>query len=563
VVYPAASFTAVPDKPAQDIDTEINLFESALNAVIADITAIHAQLTEHVAKDEHSLFDAYLQILDSNSFKTAVVKRISDGLCAQAALKHAVRQQTKAFEQMDDDYLKERAEDIHDLGVRILAHLQEQAPAVKNYPRDTILVGNQITASMLAEVPKDRLAAVITGSGSTSGHVPILAKALGVPAIVGVKHIPVNDIDERMVIVDGYTGHVYIDPNRMLQKAYRRLISEEKELTSHLMELVPEVAETTDGEQIRLQCNIGMIADINPAIAVAANGVGLYRSEVPFMMMSRFPTEDEQRILYRQVLRAFPAAPVTMRVLDVGGDKMLPYFGYREANPFLGWRGIRLMLDHPEILSTQIRAMLRASVDNNNLQIMLPMVAQVDEVTRSLELIDKAIERLQKEGVEVQRPKVGVMIEVPSAVYQVEAILQYVDFVSVGSNDLTQYLLAVDRNNDNVASLYEPFHPAVLSALLHVVELAKKYEKPVGLCGELASDPVATVLLVGMGFDSLSMSATGLLKIKWVLRGFSQSYCRSVLMDAMGYHSAAQIRALLQENLVDAGFGGLIRAGKY
>jgi phosphotransferase system enzyme I (PtsP) len=563
VAYPLANFDSIPDKRVEDVDAEITAFESALKAVINDISTLHEQLAESLPSDERSLFTAYLQMLDSNSFKNAVIKHIRDGLWAQAALREGIDEQVSAFSAMDDDYLKERAEDIRDLGVRILAHLQEQQPTVKQYPRNTILIGSEITASMLAEVPKARLKGVVSGSGSINGHVSILAKALGVPAVVGVKHMPLGEIEHRSIIVDGYTGHIYVDPNKMLTQAYKRLSNEEQELVSHLRELIDEPAVTPDGVSVDLRCNIGLMADVNPACEINAQGVGLYRSEVPFMVMSRFPTEDEQRILYRQLLQSFPEHPVVMRVLDIGGDKVLPYFGYRESNPFLGWRGIRLMLDHPDILYAQVRAMLRASVGLNNLHIMLPMVSNLEEVERSMEIIESAIARLRVEGMDVERPKIGIMVEVPAAVYQIDTMMDLVDFVSVGSNDLTQYILAVDRNNSSVSRLYEPYHPAVITALLQVVNSAKQHGKPVSLCGELAGDPVATVLLVGIGFDALSMSAASILKIKWVLRGFSQSYCRSLLTDVLNHSRPDEIKTMLQENLVEAGFGGLIRAGKY
>jgi len=563
VAYPLANFDSIPDKRIEDIDTEITTFETALNAVINDISTLHEQLAENLPADERSLFTAYLQMLDSNSLKNAIVKYIRQGLWAQAALREGIDEQVNAFSAMNDDYLKERAEDIRDLGVRILAYLQEQQPTVKQYPRNTILFGREITASMLAEVPKARLKGVISGSGSINGHVSILAKALGVPAVVGVKHMPLGEIEGRDIIVDGYTGHIYVDPNKMLTQAYKRLINEEQELENHLRELIDEPSVTPDGVNVELRCNIGLMADVNPASEINSQGVGLYRSEVPFMVMSRFPTEDEQRILYRQLLQSFPDHPVIMRVLDVGGDKVLPYFGYRESNPFLGWRGIRMMLDHPDILRAQVRAMLRASVGLNNLHIMLPMVSNLEEVERSIDIIESSIERLRAHDVAVQRPKIGIMIEVPAAVYQIDTMMDLVDFVSIGSNDLTQYILAVDRNNTSVSRLYEPYHPAVITALLQVVNSAKQHGKEVSLCGELAGDPVATVLLVGMGFDSLSMSAASLLKIKWVLRGFSQSYCRSLLTDILNHNRADEIKTILQENLVEAGFGGLIRAGKY
>lgn len=563
VIYPPASFDSVTDKVTEDPEEDVSKFEEALRAVSADITKMDDRLAESLSQDERALFGAYLQIIESNSFKDAVIRRVRDGQWVQAALRDAVRDHVRMFEQMTDEYMRERADDVRDIGRRILAHLQANTTEAPKYPQNTVLVGRSITASMLAEVPRSRLKGIISATGSTNAHAAILAKALGVPAVMGVKHLPLKQADQRSVILDGYTGHLYLDPNPMLKQAYQRLATEEAELQTHLLELKDQPAETTDRIKIALRANAGLVADINPALAMSAEGIGLYRSEVPFMVLSRFPSEEEQRIIYRQLLSAFPDYPVVMRTLDVGGDKVLPYFVNEEDNPFLGWRGIRILLDHPEIFATQIRAMLRASDGLKNLHIMLPMISDVGEIEQSIEVIDKIYHQMIEDGLNLAYPHIGVMIEVPAAVYQIDRILDLVDFVSVGSNDLTQYLLAVDRNNNRVAKLYDTFHPSVLIALLTVVEAAKRKRKHVSLCGEFASDPLATVPLVGMGFDSLSMSANSILKVKWVLRGFTQSYCRSILMDIMAARNTQQIRAILQENLVEAGFGGLIRAGKY
>jgi phosphotransferase system enzyme I (PtsP) len=288
----------------------------------------------------------------------------------------------------------------------------------------------------------------------------------------------------------------------------------------------------------------------------------LYRTEVPFLIRDRFPGEEEQRRTYRQVLEAFAPAPVTVRTLDIGGDKMLPYFPIEEDNPFLGWRGIRISLDHPEIFLAQVRAVLRADVGLNNLQLLLPMISNVAEIDSALGLIKRAHQELQDEGEAVEFPRIGVMIEVPSTVYQVPAMAQRVDFFSIGTNDLTQYLLAVDRNNTQVAQLYDTLHPAVLRAIRHVVREAHAAQRPVSVCGEMAGDPAAALLLLGMGIDSLSMSAASLLRVKWVVRTFTQVQMRALLEEADALEDGAAVRALLNRSLEDAGLGGLVRAGR-
>ncbi len=562
VVYPPADLTAIPDRPSTDIDDDINLFIEALGAVSRAIEAMAKTLENSLSHADQMLFSAYLQIMHGNSFKGEIIKKIRAGQWVQSALKAVVNQTARNFESMEDEYLQERASDIRDIGRRVLAQLQSQEQTIRNYPSDTILVGSEITASMLAEVPSYRLKGVISGQGSANSHVSILARALNIPAAMGVKHLPLNNLNEKEIILDGYTGRVYLEPSPSLKRSYERLADEEREMQVSLKNLSDLPAETKDGKKIKLTANIGLIADIENAIQVGAEGVGLYRTEVPFMILERFPSEEEQRVLYRQVLQAFSEQTVTMRALDAGGDKILPYFHIEEENPYLGWRGIRMLLDHPEIFLIQIRAMLRASVGLNNLQIMLPMISKLSEVKEAKLLIRRAYEELQRDNLDIEMPKIGVMIEVPSAIFQLDKILQYVDFISVGSNDLTQYMLAVDRNNPRVERFYNTFHPSVIQAIWQIARMTKQHQKPLSLCGELASDPLATMLLVGMGFDTLSMNASAIPRIKWIIRGISLEECQVTLEKILKMDRAASIKRHLQETLIDAGFGGLVRPGR-
>ena len=289
-----------------------------------------------------------------------------------------------------------------------------------------------------------------------------------------------------------------------------------------------------------------------------AEGVGLYRTEVPFMMNERFPSEKEQAKIYREQLAAFHPLPVTMRSLDIGGDKSLPYFPIKESNPFLGWRGIRVTLDHPEIFLVQTRAMLKASEGLDNLRILLPMISGTHELEEALHLIHRAWGEVRDEGVDIPMPPVGVMIEVPAAVYQIRELARQVDFISVGSNDLTQYLLAVDRNNPRVADLYDFLHPAVLQALKLVVDGAHAEGKPVSICGEMAGDPSAAVLLMAMGFDSLSMNATNLPKVKWLLRQISLSKARELLAQLLRIDNPQVIHSSLDLALRNLGLARVI-----
>jgi len=563
VAYHQADLNAIPEKNSDNIHQDIEDFLNAISTVSFSIDSMEKALENSLSREDQLLFNAYKQILQGHSFKGEIIKHIQAGQWVQSALKSVVNQMARNFDAMEDEYLKERASDIKDIGRRVLAQLQSQDTSTPHYPSSTILIGSEITASMLAEVPSSKLKGIISGQGSSNSHVAILARALNIPAIMGVKHLPLHAMQDKEIILDGYTGRIYLEPSQTLKRSYERLAEEERVMQASLKNLSDLPAETLDGRQINLYANIGLIADIDPAIQAGAMGVGLYRTEIPFMVLERFPSEEEQRVLYRQVLQAFSDHTVTMRSLDAGGDKILPYFHIQESNPYLGWRGIRMLLDHPEIFLIQIRAMLRASIGLNNLQILLPMISKLSEVKEAKLLIRRAYEELKRENLDLEMPKIGAMIEVPSAIFQLDKILQYVDFISVGSNDLTQYLLAVDRNNSRVERFYNPLHPSVIQAIWQIAKLTKQHHKPLSLCGELASDPLATLLLIGMGFDSLSMNASALPKIKWIIRTVSFEDCQKILEKILKLDRSASIKKLLQESLIDFGLGGLVRSGKF
>lgn len=565
IVYPPADLDAVPDKTIKKIHTEIELFNNALGAAREEIRRLGVRISANLPEQEKALFDVYERILDSSGIGDEVIEEIKKGNWAQGALRTVVKQHIRHFKAMDDAYLRERATDIRDLGLRVLAHLQKKQAEVIEYPEATILIGDEVTASVLADVPEGQLAGVVSSRGSSNSHVAILARALGVPAVMGVVGLSITSrtiTEMQDVIVDGYYGQVYLAPSPSLLKQYTALAREEQELDSSLEDLHGLPAVTPDGYHISLFVNTGLAADASMSLTVGAEGVGLFRSEVPFMVKDRFPSEQEQKVIYRQLLNAFSPRPVIMRTLDIGGDKPLPYFNIEEDNPFLGWRGIRLTLDQPDIFLVQLRAMLKASEGFDNLHIMLPMVTSMSELDEALELIEQAYQEVLDEGINIQRPPVGAMIEVPAAAYQAKSFARRLDFLSVGSNDLVQYILAVDRNNSRVARLYDPLHPAVLKALKHIVDSAHSEGKQVSLCGEMASDPVAVILLIAMGFDALSMSSVVLPRIKWVIRSIPMKQAKEVLEKILPHENPAKTRFYLEQLLEEAGLGGLIRAGK-
>ncbi len=561
VVYPPANLEAIPDRVPADVELEVETFRSAVSAVKDDLRDYSNRMSGVLPAEELALFDALLLMLGGDSLVEETVQRIREGNWAPGALRETISQHVSVFEAMEDSYLRERASDIRDLGRRILTHIQSSpSEPVEIYPQ-TVLVGEDISAAQLAEVPLDRLAGIVCGSGSSSSHVAILAQALGIPAVMGAADVPVSRLEGRTIIADGYRGEVFINPSPLLRDEYLLLQTQESELGETLKGVAGQPSVTLDGTEVPLYLNIGLVPGGETEVHSEGDGVGLYRTEVPFLLHDGFPGEQEQLRIYRGALAAFAPRPVTLRTLDVGGDKMLPYFPVREDNPFLGWRGIRISLDHPEIFLTQIRAMLRASIGLNNLTIMLPMVSSVSELDIAVSLIGQAHSELLEDGMPVHRPPIGIMIEVPSAVYQVEAMARRVDFFSIGTNDLTQYLLAVDRNNSRVAKLYECLHPAVLRAIRQVVVEAHRFGKPVSVCGEMAGDPAAVLALLGLEVDSLSMSASNLARVKWVIRSFSSSDAVGLLEQALAQEEPRAIRAMYNAVLEQHGLGGLVRAG--
>ncbi len=560
VIYPHADLSHIPERLIDDVEAEVDYFNACLNAVREEMRELNEQVGGRLAEEERLLFDAYVRILDDDALGNEVVERIRMGHWAQGALGHVANEHLRAFESMEDEYMRERAVDIRDLCARVLSHLQQEKPDKPEYPDDTILVGEELTASTLVEVPKNKLKGLISVKGSGNSHVAILARTMGTPTVMGAVDLPFHQLDGKPLIVDGYKGEVVTNPSEHLLEQFRATIREQEELNRDLAGLKDLPCETADNHRVSLWVNTGLMSDVPRSLDQGAEGIGLFRTEVPFLLAERFPSEQEQTDIYREQLDTCAPKPVTMRTLDIGGDKALSYFPIEEANPFLGWRGIRVTLDHPEIFTAQVRAMMRASIGLDNLQIMLPMVSNVREVETAASLIRKSYHELLQEGADLPFPPIGVMIELPAAVYQTRALARMVDFVSIGSNDLTQYLLAVDRNNPRVANLFSSYHPAVLSALQHVVDQAHAENKPVSICGEMAGNPGAAVLLVAMGFDILSMNAAALLRVKSVIRSMTLEAGRKLLGKVMRMEDEQLIRNAVDMALYEAGVDRLLRS---
>ena len=551
VRQPPAILRRVKDTKTDDPKRELDEFQSALSDVKAELRQISDTLSEHLERKETALFDTYLRMLEDHTLSGEVCQRIRSGETAPTALKYVVLDLVARFNAMDDAYLRERATDLLDLGRRILAKLLREQSESFEYPDDLILVAEDVTPVMLGEVATRSLRAIVSVKGSANSHVAILARSLGIPAVMGAVDLPLGDISGAHLIVDGWRGEVIVEPSEHVLSEYQRAIQDAAILEMDLEQVESGTAVTSDGQHVYLMLNAGPFGELSKRERSWIDGVGLYRTEFIFLSRSRFPTEDEQEGEYRAELQSYSPMPVVMRTLDIGGDKSLPYFSIDEENPFLGWRGIRVTLDHPEIFLTQIRAMLKADSGLGNLRILLPMITTLEELRASKILIQRVVLELASEGYEVLAPQVGVMIEVPSAVYIAPELAKEADFLSVGSNDLTQYLLAVDRTNSRVADMFDGFHPAILRALEITSKAGTNAKIPVALCGEMAGDPLAAVLLVGLGFKELSMSSAALAQVKRALGAFSSKECQSLAQQALAMESGVEVLHIVAQTFID------------
>lgn len=549
----------------EDIDPDPNYhpdeqrlcFEGALERAKQDVESTLGSLgAEH---NLDSLAEAYGAMLSDPAFIESVYGFVELGHCASFAVQQASENIIDALQAIDDPYLKARADDVFHVASKIVAHCRAIDLEAVVHDEPIVLVGYNVAATDIAAYPSGSLAGVISSSGSGLSHTAIVAKALGIPCVMGVENISAIDVGQPL-IVEGNLGRVIVHPTVALLQEYQQLREREVQEYAELAELRDLMAITLDGQRIQLLVNTGLLSEITPGLKMGAEGIGLYRSEIPFLVAQSFPTESEQEAIYRQVLECYNGKPVYMRTLDIGGDKPLPYFSFSEENPFLGWRGIRFALDNRPILRTQLRAMLRASIGLPTLNIMVPMVGEIDQIDAFKALLDQCRHELLAAGLNVRQPKVGIMLEVPSLISQMDFLSDRVDFISIGSNDLTQYLLAVDRNNERVASLFNHVHPAVISEVYRIVRKAKTLGIKIGVCGEMASHPLAVILLLGMDVDSLSMSAFQLPKIKCLIRALSQERAALILQRALRKSSATAIHELLLQELRDSGVDYLFKS---
>ncbi|HBV39367.1 MAG TPA: phosphoenolpyruvate-protein phosphotransferase PtsP [Erwinia sp.] len=534
----------------------------AMDEASGEFRRYSKRFTSSVHKESAAIFDLYSHLLSDNRLKKDLYAEIDSGSVAEWAVKKVIEKFAAQFASLQDSYLRERAGDLRALGQRLLFHLDDTMQGTNTWPERFVLVADELTATTLAELPHDRLAGVVVRDGAANSHAAIMVRAMGIPTVMGADIQP-EALNGRLLIVDGYRGELLVDPEPVLVQEYQRLISEENELSKLAEDVVERPAALKSGEPIKVMLNAGLSAEHEQAQGGRVDGVGLYRTEIPFMLQNGFPSEEEQVAQYQGMLQLFLEKPVTLRTLDIGADKQLPYMPISEENPCLGWRGIRLTLDQPEIFLVQVRAMLRANVASDNLSILLPMITSIDEIDEALRLIERAGKEVgEMLGYHIPRPRVGVMIEVPSMIFMIGHLAKRVDFISVGTNDLTQYLLAVDRNNTRVANLYDSLHPAMLRALKTIAEEAKRAKIELCLCGEMAGDSSCVALLVGLGYHHLSMNGRNVARVKYLLHHIDYEEAQKLAEAGLQAEQASQVRHLVAAFMERRGLGGLIRGGR-
>lgn len=494
-------------------DEEKKRLQQAIFEVKQELEHIHAQTLAKLGEEEAAIFSAHLLVLQDPAFEMEVHQKIDENMNVEAALTEASEMFVQMFQSMDDVYMRERAADIRDVSRRILAKLlQVELPNLNGIEQEVIIVANDLTPSMTVQLNKQFVKGFVTNIGGRTSHSAILARTLEIPAVVGVKGATEHIQSMQTIILNGHTGEVILNPTTEQIAQYEQLQQQFLEQQQSLAVFKKLRSVDKDGHQIEIAANIGSPSDVQAVIENGGDGIGLFRTEFLYMNRQDYPTEEEQFEAYKAVLLQMGDKPTVVRTLDIGGDKELPYLQFpHELNPFLGYRAIRICLDDHALFKVQMRALLRASV-YGNLKIMFPMIATVEEFREAKAFLYDVKEQLKAEGIEVaERIEIGLMIEVPSAAIMADVFAKEADFLSIGTNDLIQYTFAADRMNEKVAYLYQPYHPAILRLVKNVIDAGHANGCWVGMCGEMAGDKVAIPILLAMGLDEFSMSATSIL----------------------------------------------------
>jgi len=533
---------------SEDVENEIAKYNSAVEKSVNQISGLAKSAAESMGSSAAGIFHAHLEIADDEALKESVLFKISSEYKnVLLAVKESADELCEMFAGVEDEYFRDRVYDVQDVCERIMYNLAEvELKTLQFLPEKVIVVAQDLTPSVTATMDKQKVLAFITEAGGSTSHSAIMARTLEIPAVVGLG----NDLnivkDGETVIVDGKAGLVLVNPDGSASKEYeskKALYAKEK---TELMRFLDKQTITTDGRQVELFANIGDTKDVEAVAELNGEGIGLFRTEFLYMNADRFPEEEEQFNAYKKVAEKMAGKTVIIRTLDIGGDKTLPYFTFpNEMNPFLGYRAIRMCLDKPEVFKTQLRAILRASVFGK-IKIMLPMIISMDEIKAAKELINECKSELTTKGIPFDMNiETGIMIETPAAVWMADVFVKEVDFFSIGTNDLTQYTLAVDRGNESISSLFNSYNPAVIRSIKAVIDAAHKEGKYVGMCGEFASDELAVPLLLGLGLDEFSVSASSLLKVKKIICGSNYKKAQELAENALSKTDSSQVEELL------------------
>lgn len=547
LVEPDLSFD---NEKVTDIDAEIAKFNHAIETSKVELTKIRNNAEENLGADKAAIFDAHLLVLDDPELIQPIEDKIkNEQVNAPTALSDVTGQFITIFESMDNEYMKERAADIRDVSKRVLAHiLGVELPNPSMIDESVVIIGNDLTPSDTAQLNKEFVQGFVTNIGGRTSHSAIMSRSLEIAAVVGTKSITKEVKQGDMIIVDGLTGEVIIDPTEDEVIAYQNKRERFFEDKQALQQLRDEPSTTADGTHVELAANIGIPDDLKGVIENGAEGIGLYRTEFLYMGRDEMPTEDEQFEAYKKVLETMEDKRVVVRTLDIGGDKELPYLNLpEEMNPFLGYRAIRLCLDQPDIFRPQLRALLRAST-YGKLNIMFPMVATIKEFRDAKALLLEEKENLTNEGIEVSDDiELGIMVEIPSTAALADVFAKEVDFFSIGTNDLIQYTMAADRMSERVSYLYQPYNPSILRLVKQVIKASHNEGKWTGMCGEMAGDETAIPLLLGLGLDEFSMSATSILKARRQIKGLSQNEMEELADRAINCATSEEVQELVEQ----------------
>ncbi len=529
-----------------DIEEAKRNLEEALSKSRKELNKILGIAREKMGDERAAIFEAQIMILDDPVLIENIQKRIED---ERRQPEYIVDDEISKYQDLmmisHETYMKERAHDIEDIKNRIVRNLQKKRWQSR-IKHDVVVVSDSLTPADTILLSRSNVQGFITDHGGLTSHAAIVSRSLNIPAVVGTHNATLHIRDDEDIIVDGFHGYIIINPNEEQVEFFNQKLEKLKQLQKELEELKDKPAVTTDGKKITLQANVDVSGEIDLVVTSGAEGIGLYRTEQILEELGEFPSEDEQTRIYTNLSSRIYPETFTIRVFDIGGDKF-KLLDYKEPNPFLGLRGIRLLLENQGIFRTQIKAILRASV-NKNIQVMLPMVSTIKEIRRAKELINECREELKKDKVSYDKDmQIGIMVEVPTAALMAKEFAAEVDFLSIGTNDLIQYLMAVDRGNDLVADLFQEFSPAVVRTIHHIVHEAKKSHKRVSLCGEMAADTLAIPLLVGLGLESLSMSPSTIAYAKRIIRSCSMENLEKLAEDCLTYVTQEDVLARIEK----------------